>query len=315
MKKELFEKVVSSLNTKIDKNGNHLKMSSLIVSQGNRVYSHYFGQREMIDIRSIAKPILCLAVGAAINDGLCFNGDGISLDTPINKYIKRIVQFDDKSQEERWDKIHLIDLFRITLGHDKGIVFSSDVKQVGEENLLSYVVNYPITHSIGEHFVYSNAGGYLMSALITEYCGMQADEFVNKYIFSKIGISEYTWKKYGKYCAGCTGLKLYNEDLHKIARLIYEDGVYNGREIVPSEWIKQMRTPHVSSPTHRYIADRAFPKWSYGLNLWITQDGNYYCDGTDGQYLIVIPHSGVVITSTAFQPDTTPVSECLGLFK
>ena len=108
---------------------------------------------------------------------------------------------------------------------------------------------------------------------------------------------------------------MFNEDLHKIGRLIHDDGVYNKEQIVPVSWIQNMRTPHVPSPTHRYIADRAFPKWSYGLNLWICQDGNYYCDGTDGQYMIIIPKQNVVITSTAHQPDTTPVSESFGLLK
>lgn len=315
MNQELFSKLINSLNCRLDKNGNHLKMSSVIVSDGKNIFSHNFGEREKIDIRSISKPILCLAVGVAINEGLYFDGDKISLDTKVYKFLRRLVNFDTGEQETEWQKVALIDLFRITLGHDKGIVFSSDVKQVGEENLLDYVVNYPITHEIGKHFVYSNAGGFLMSVLISEFYGMSADQFVDKYLFSKIGIYDYTWRKYGKYCAGCTGLMMYNEDLHKIAQLISNNGYYNENSIVPEKWICEMRTPHVSSPTHRYISNRAFPKWSYGLNLWITEDGNYYCDGTDGQYIIIIPKRNIVISSTAHQSDTAPISDCFGILK
>lgn len=311
----VFDNVVDALLTKHDKKGNNLQMTSLIVSDKSSMYKYDFCDREPVDIRSIAKPILCLAYGAAIKEGLIFDGNRISLQTHVWKYLKKYARIEDAKQEKEWEKIRLIDLFRITFGHEKGIVFSKDVKEVGEDDLVNYIVNYPITKDPGKHFVYSNAGGYLASSLITEYCGMDADEFVNKYIFSHLDIVDYSWKKYGKYCAGCTGLVMYNEDLHKIAQLFSNDGVYNEKKVVPSDWINLMRTPQVPCPTHRYIADRAFPKWSYGLNLWICEDGTYYCDGSDGQYMIVIPHKGIVVTAMGHQSDTLPVSESFGLLK
>ena len=315
MEQILFENVVNELLMRHDKKGNNLKLVSLIASDSKSVFSHSFGIREAVDVRSIAKPILCLAYGAAINEGLFFDNDRIGLETYIWKYIKKYSHVVDGEQAKKWERVQLIDLFRITLGHQKGIVFSKDVKEVGENDLVNYIVNFPITEEIGKHFVYSNAGGYLASSLISEYCGISADKFVDKYIFAPLGIVDYSWKKYGKYCAGCTGLLMYNEDLHKIAQLICNDGIYEGKQIVPKEWIKAMRTPHVPSPTHRYIGDRAFPKWSYGLNLWICEDGTYYCDGSDGQYMIIIPSNGTVITVMGHQSDTLPISETLGLFK
>ncbi|TCL58872.1 beta-lactamase [Kineothrix alysoides] len=315
MKKELFNKVVNEMNNMLDKNGKHLDMVSLIISCGGEHYQHFFKEEEKVDIRSIAKPILCLAVGAAIEEGLYFGNIKIGLETPIWQFVSQYAKISHPEQEEKWNQIRLIDLFRITLGHGKGIMFSADVKMQDEDNLVNYVVNYPITERIGSHFVYSNAGTFIISTLITEYLGESAEYFVDKYIFSKLNIEDYTWKKFGKYTAGCTGLKLLNKDLHKIGLLIYNNGVYDGKHIVSKEWIEKMRTPQVAHPTHRYIAERSFPKWSYGLNLWICEDGTYYCDGTDGQYLIIIPQKEIVITTTGYQSDTQPVSDCLGLFK
>lgn len=315
MDKKLFDNVVNELLTRHDKKGNNLNLVSLIASDSKDMWCYDFGEREAVDVRSIAKPILCLAYGAAIKEGLFFGTERVDLDTRIWKYIKKYGQVYEEEQLKKWENIRLIDLFRITFGHQKGIVFSKDVKEVGEDDLVNYILNFPITDEVGKHFVYSNAGGYLASSLISEYCGMSADKFVDKYVFSPLGIVNYSWRKYGKYCAGCTGLVMYNEDLHKIARLICNDGVYEGNQIIPKEWIKAMRTPQVTAPTHRYIADRAFPKWSYGLNLWICEDGTYYCDGSDGQYMIIIPDKGTVITVMGHQSDTLPLSETLGLFK
>jgi CubicO group peptidase (beta-lactamase class C family) len=298
-----------------DKNGNPLNMASVIVSQGNCSFSYYFQPRAAVDIRSIAKPIVCLALGIAIEKGLYFGNMRIDLNTPIWEFLSRYAQIRDPLTAEKWKLVRLIDCLRITLGHDKGLVFSADVKVQGEENLVDYIVNYPIDREVGRDFTYSNAGTFLVSTLITEYLGKNLNQFVLEYLFSPLGIRDYRWKNYGKYCAGCTGLVFHNEDLHKIGRLIMNGGVYNGRQLVPRHWIDLMRSPLVMPPTHRYRPDRAFPKWSYGLNLWICEDGNYYCDGTDGQYMVFIAKKDVVITTLGYQSDTEPVSNCLGLLK
>lgn len=313
MSKDLFDKVVRDLETIRDKNGNLLNMTSIIVSEGTKYYTHYFKPRVRVDLRSIAKPIVCMAVGAAIEKGFYLDGQRITLDTLVWPLLSKYTVL--RNYQKEWEKVTLLDCFRITLGHEKGIMFSADIKEQNENDLINYVVNYPITREVGKNFVYSNHGTFIVSTLITEYLGKNLDEFVNDYIFSQMGITDFVWKKYGKYTAGCTGLQMHNEDLHKIGRLIVDKGVYNHREIVPSHWIRKMRLPQVAAPTHRYVAGRAFPKWSYGMNLWICEDGNYYCDGTDAQYMIIIPKKDVVITTTGHQPDTEPVSNCLGAWK
>ena len=61
--KALFDSVVVEMENSLDSKGNHLDMVGLIVSQGETIFSDYFREREKIDIRSIPKPITCLALG------------------------------------------------------------------------------------------------------------------------------------------------------------------------------------------------------------------------------------------------------------
>lgn len=323
--KELFEEVVDKMETTLDSKGNHLDMVGLIVSQGDNIFTHYFRKREKVDIRSIAKPIVCMAFGIAIREGLFWKNEKITLDTCVGPFLSQYAKINTTQNINAWNTITIRDCFKITLGHDKGIMFSKDVKEHDETRLIDYVLNYPVTRKPGVDFVYSNAGTFVLSTLVTEYMDMSLDEFVDKHLFSKINISDYSWKWFGKYCAGCTGLMMHCEDLHKIARLILEEGMYKGKQIVPAEWIHNMITPMVIAPTHRYKKGRAYPKFNYGLNMWIcgdvdelgeySYDGNYYCDGTDGQYIILIPKNDIAISATGFQSDTEPVSSILGLFK
>lgn len=315
MTTSVFDAVIEQLTTAIDKDGNKLKMDSVICSDIGGIRTHNFGDGSLVNLRSIAKPIACMAIGAAIDKGLSFDGVALSLDTPVWQFFSQYATVQDEATRSGWEKVVLRDLLRVTLGHDKGLLFSKDTKGLDPETYVDYVVNYPITREVGRDFIYSNAGTFLLSTMVTEFLGIKLDEFVFGYILEPLEISDFHWDSYGKYCAGCTGLWMRNVDLHKVGRLLLEDGELNGRQIVPRHFVQEMRVPQVPAPTHRFIADRAFPKWSYGLNLWICQDGNYYCDGTDGQYLIVIPKCGRVVTATGFQSDTVPVSEALGLFK
>lgn len=315
MSEVLFNSIVDSLLAARDKHGNKLEMQSIILSDGDVQYSHYFKERTPVDIRSIAKPIVCLALGAAIDNGLSFDGELITLESHIWPFLSQYANIKDDQTLEQWKKIRLIDLLRITIGHDKGLVFSSDLKGRDLNTLVDYIVNYPITGKIGQDFIYSNAGTFLISTLVTQYLSRKLDDLVEEFIFAPLGIKEYSWKSYGKYCAGCTGLRLFNEDLHKIGILIKNNGIHESKQIVPKDWVDKMRSPQTPSPTHRYKAGRAFPKWSYGLNLWVCEDANYYCDGTDGQYMVFIPNKNRLVTTLGYQSDTEPVSNCLGGLK
>lgn len=315
MSQQTFNKVVSELISTTDKNGSLLNLSSIIVSEGDQYYSHYFTDDEPVDIRSIAKPIACLAIGAAIQDGLTLGNTRVNLNTHVWPLLSKYAHINDPANVSQWEKVTLLDCFRITLGHDRGLLFSTDIKGRDVNTFTDYIVNHPITGVVGKDFTYSNAGTFLVSTLITEYTDMNLDELVDKYIFSPMEITEYQWRKYGKYTAGCTGLEIRNADLHKIGRLLINNGNYKNKQLVPSNWVEKMRSPLVEPPTHRYIATRSYPKWSYGMNLWICEDGNYFCDGSDAQYLIMLPKKDTVITTLGHQPDAEPVSSILGAWK
>lgn len=310
-----FDTVVEQLTTARDKDGGELRMESVICSDSGGIRRHYFQEPGLVNLRSIAKPIVCLAVGAAIEKGLVFAGERITLETPVWPLLSSYASVEDPTTREAWERVVLRDLLRVTIGHDRGLMFSKDIKGRNPNTFVQYVVNYPITGEVGRDFVYSNAGSFLISTMVTELLGIDLDEFVQAHLLGPLGIEDFRWDRYGLYTAGCTGLWMNNENLHKIGRLLLDDGRWSNRQVVPSWFVEEMRRPQVQAPTHRYVANRAFPKWSYGLNLWICEDGNYYCDGTDAQYLILLPNQRRVVTALGFQPDTIPVSDALGLFK
>lgn len=307
----LFDSVLENFRLALDKTGNHLKMDSLMISQGATVFRHDFTADDpMNDLRSISKPTLCLAIGIALDQGLILRGERMGLDSLIWPYFEKRVKLRNEKNKDILLRVKLRHLLNHSIGYDVGLMFSKDIKDRNADELLDYIFNTEIVHEPGTTFVYSNVGPYIFSSLIGEELGVNLSSWVAKLLFEKIGIIDYTWKNYGDYCAACTGLRLRMSDLHKIARLFVEDGQFDGQQVVPVSWIRAMRLPQIETPT-MYDETRVFPKYAYGYYLYICKDGTYYCDGTDGQYIIVLPKSEIVITTFGHQSDMRPITECL----
>ena len=88
----------------------------------------------------------------------------------------------------------------------------------------------------------------------------------------------------------------------KIGELYRRDGVWNGQQIVPSDWIRQCTSP---STFETKIGD---PDDDYGLLWWIIgkpKQAGYYATGFGGQLTVVLPKSrAVIVYLSDVQPDS-----------
>ena len=296
----------------IDKTGQPLKMKSVIVSdRGGSVFRHDFADATTsADLRSVSKVALSLTIGAAIDQGQSLDGVPLSLDMPIAPFFADFEGVVPRSSRAHFHNLKLIHLLSNTMGHEDGFLFRKDIGGRDKNELLQYVFEREIAHTPGSHFSYSNVGPYLVSVLIQRVLGLSLSAFASELLFKPLGISSYSWSKYGDFDAGCSGLTLESADLHKLCRLFLSDGVHDGVHVVSSDWLARMSQSVTLSPS-MYDPSRVFPKYSYGLSLWVCSNGDYYCDGTDGQYLIVVPRKGLAITTLGEQPDMKPITRCM----
>lgn len=311
MDNSIFNSVIRKIETTKDNNGEFLKMDSIIISHGSNVFEHYFtNDHGLHDLRSISKSIVGLALGIAIDNGLQLRSKVLNLETEIWPFFENKVNISNSKNIEKLRKFKLKHLLTHTCGYVDGLLYRKDIQDKDPFTFLEYVFNYDIVYKPGKHFVYSNVGPYLISAMIQEELGINFAEMVNEILFQKIGISDFEWENYGKYCAGASGLRLSNEDLHKMGLILIQNGKYKGAQIVSRNWVEKMRKPQVKTPS-MYDKKRVFPKYAYGYYLWVCKDGRYFCDGNNGQYLIVLPKRGLVITLLGHQSDMVPITECL----
>ena len=168
----------------------------------------------------------------------------------------------------------------------------------------------PIKYPTDTHFTYNNVEPYLLSVFFKENFDIDISDFINKKIFKPIGIENFIWKMYGNYCAGATGLFLNYKDFHKIRKLLLNYGNFEGKQIVPEFWIREMSKAQVHCPEY-YKPERVFPKLDAGYFTWISKNGIVFRDGSEGQYIICDYTHNRLITIMSTQKDMNLVTECL----
>lgn len=289
-----------------------LNIDSIIVTKGNETFEHFFTNDAEGSIRSISKTVSCLGAGKAIERGL------YSLDSDILPFfdLSKITNVKNISYLKKMKIGHLLNL---TIGQDKGLMFSKDIKQLPPDtDFLYYILNYDINHDPGTHFVYNNAATYLLCAITQKITGQYFRDWVQEAIFDEMGVTLGEWERTSQgICLGASGLKLKNRDMHKIALLLLNSGIYEGKQIINKEWISMMSTPQYFTadlPDYEKKQGRCINKMSYGFGVWICGNGtqeypktHYFCDGTDGQLLIVVPDAQMAITILSHQKDMNPI--------
>ena len=117
---------------------------------------------------------------------------------------------------------------------------------------------------------------------------------------------------------------LFARDMAKVGELMLSDGRWNGRQLVPADWVHAITT-QVTSPAEMHPAHAAQRGVGYGM-MWCVPrggegsplQGSSMAWGLFGQWILVMPRSGLVVVEkyevsaplTARIP-TVPVSDFL----
>ena len=282
---------------------NKIEMDSLIIYSKNKGILFEETKDEKINIRSIAKFVTSLACGILIDKS---NGD-FTEDTLIYNILKDKVNISNKKNLPKLKNIRVKDCLTHTMGYRDIILMSKDIKDLDKDTLLDYALSYPLYFKPGEEFLYSNAGYYVLSAVMQEYLAYDLYNFINNNLFKKLGIINPRWDRYGNCLVGASKLYLGAEDLLKLGKIVIDDGLYDGERIVSSEWIGKISSRFYKNDKD-YIDRTYLSDDYYGYGLWTGKDGVTYASGTGGQYVIFLKKEGIIIVAcNGGDPNKAPV--------
>ena len=186
---------------------------------------------------------------------------------------KVIDYFPDKLPAEVSDNLKAMtvrDLLTMSCGHDVEPSWRGDPDQ----DWVTIFLAQPVVHKPGSFYLYNSLGTYMLSAIVQQVTGY-----------------------------------LKTEDLAKMGQLLLQKGEWNGKQLIPAEWVAEMSKKQVESINPGTRIEEAEAKgmtketsdWmqGYGYQMWRCRPGCFRADGARGQYIIVVPDKNAVIAITS----------------
>lgn len=311
MDQTTFDEIVQQFKETVDNEKQPLKMNNLMIKQKDQEFLYSFKEEKGVsDVRSLSKTILTVFLGVLIRLSEEGNYPEIHEETYIYPIIKEVVNLENAENLEKLEKVQIKHLLTHTIGYDDVLLMRQDIEGMEDKDFVNFLVNYPIVHEPGEYYLYSNAGFYLLSAVLQEFLQEDLLTVMERELFHPLGIETFKWEKYGPYLAGATRLWLYPEDLMKFGELLLNDGRLEGKDLLTKDWLEKMLTLRVRTEEED-TPDRLLRRYGYGYGTWLTKYSIFFGRGTDGQFLIVIPDKEVIILTLSEQSDMVPIENIL----
>ncbi len=155
---------------------------------------------------------------------------------------------------------------------------------------VQFMIDLPMAEVPGTRFEYCNGASFLLSAILQEQTGINALSFAKKNLFVPLGISNVSWPSNPQgITIGYGQLYMRPQDMAKIGYLYLKDGLWDGKRIISSQWIK--------ASTRKHIAATLLP--GYGYQWWIVGPGIYTAIGHQGQFIMVAPEKNMIAVFTS----------------
>lgn len=270
---------------------NYATSSLLIVRHGELVYEKYFlptikPERRM-HIFSITKSFLSALVGIAMDQG--------QLDSLDHKVVEYFPEYFYPTTDPRMQQMTLRHLLTMSAGFVWMEDGSIEERWMESGNLVEAAINLKLQETPGTGFNYSSANTQLLSAVLTKIVGEPLRGYAQRNLFSPLGISATDWDwgadDQGYYLGGW-GMNLQPRDLARFGYLYLNDGYWDGKQVVSSDWVQQSTSKQIS----------AFPGMDYGYLWWVHQGKDpvvYEALGYGGQSLYIVPELDLVVVVTA----------------
>ncbi|MFW9993616.1 MAG: serine hydrolase domain-containing protein [Candidatus Odinarchaeota archaeon] len=170
---------------------------------------------------------------------------------------------------------------------------ASPMKMSASSDWTQFMLDQPVEYEPGSVWEYNSGASILLSAIIQQATGMNALDFGNRYLFGPLGITDVLWTKSPDgVCDGGGGLYMTSRDMAKFGILHLNNGSWNGKQIIPAEWVTN------STRSHHYFTAEKYG--GYGYQWWTYPRSRiYFASGALGQRIYVIPDYDMVVVFTA----------------
>lgn len=298
---------ISALNAKIAR-GTYKEITSIIVIRdGKLVLEEYFngmGRDSLMDTRSCGKTFTSALTGIAIGDGLLKNES-----MPLSAFYD-LHQYAHYSS--RKDSVRLRDLLTMSSAFDGSD--NDDSSPGNEENMyptpdwVKFALDLGMDSSKrnGAQWDYFTAGVVILGDVLNRRVPGGLESFADQKLMQPLGIRDYHWQYTPQHVPNTAGgIRLRSLDLARFGQLYKNGGVWQGKKILPAEWVRKSFTKQLLLPSGNVYPPRDANE-GYGYLFWnkhYTIRGKryetFYCSGNGGNKIFVFKDLPLVIVVTA----------------
>lgn len=282
----------------------------LIIKDGKIVFEQYwdgYGTESLTNSFSMAKSIVGLLIGAAIDDGYIENTD------------QKVCEFIPEFNNEQNKNLTIKDVLTMSSGlnwdESYGSLFSTTTEAYYGKDIKKLIYSLQVVETPGKTFKYLSGNTQLLAMIVESATGKKIGEYASVKFWKPMGaVNPALWcldDNGGMEKAYCC----FNSNARDFARwgyLVLNNGVWNNDTLISPNYIKETITPL----THLKNTDGK-PVDYYGYQWWLQKINNEYVPymrGILGQYVFVIPSKNAVVvrlghirtkTYTNHHPDDT----------
>ncbi|MBY3217261.1 serine hydrolase [Rhizobium laguerreae] len=224
------------------------------------------------------------------------------------------ISFDDDHLLAQWKddaraKIKVSDL----LGMESGLAFNENYGDVADVTRMLYLdadmvslpANAPMEAAPGKQFRYSSGTAVLLSRIWMDRVGNAQAAFAYPHdaLFSPLGMTSAVFELDARGTfAGSSYLYATAHDWARFGQFLLQDGVWNGRRLLPEGFVGAMRTPTAAS-NGRYTQGQAWlaPGGGSSAAFGLPED-TFWLTGHDGQSMAIVPSANLVVVRLGLTP-------------
>jgi len=263
--------------------------SLLIVRNGYLIFEDYYHGNSVDkahEIRSASKSYISALVGIAIDKGF--------IDSTNQKMLDFFPEFQTADLDSKKYQITIKHLLQMRSG------LTDDDGYTDSGNWIKYIIGLTLGANPGEKWNYATSGTHLLSGIITKATGLSTLDFAQEYLFQPLNITIDQWAQDPQgYYSGGNHMVFTSRNMAKFGLLYLNNGQYNGKQILSSQWITETLQPYSSTG---WGWGNDFSEDGYGY-LWyigkIKDYQIYFAAGHGGQFIFNFPQLNMVIVTTA----------------
>jgi len=267
----------------------------VVLKDGSIAHESYYQDTSPEDLRiswSVAKSFLSALMGIIVEEG-----DIASIDDPVTKYAPDLVG-------TAYDGASIRNVLNMASGvkfNEDYLDFNSDINKMGRVLAMGGSMD-KFTASLegrdraaGEAWQYVSIDTHVIGMVIRGATGRNISELMVETLLTPLGLEAdpYYLTDGNGVAFVLGGLNLRTRDYARLGQMFLQGGMYNGKQIVPADWVAQSTLP--TAPT-------ATGAVQYGYQWWMpadAADGEYFARGVYGQYIYVDSASQVVIAANS----------------